>query len=208
MEGPSAGTVRLMEKGRVGPFWLGVRQYKLTGAPAVYLVNACSQSCGGLVDRAPKPELAAWNPSLASYGLRVGLDVIRAGSQLESLSGTLAQGEAERVLDGYWRLQADRGLYSVRPNAIRISRDGAFYHTFALPPEASEGKYRISSYFFAKDRLLGTAENVLFVRKSGFMAWLTRLAERQALTYGTLTLGIALGAGWLAGTIFKRRGGH
>jgi hypothetical protein len=208
MEGASVGDVRLMEKGRVGPFWLGVRQYKLSGVPGVYLVNACASPCTEPVSHDTRVERVAWNPGLPTQGIRVGLEAIAARAHLESLSGPLESGEAERVLEGYWSLQAKRGLYAVRANAVRINREGAFYHTFALPPEAPEGKYRIFSYFFARDGLLGTAENVLFVRKSGMIAWLTRLAERQAIAYGTFTLGIAVAAGWLAGTIFKRGGRH
>lgn len=210
MEGPSAGAVRLMEKGRVGPFWLGVRQYTLSGAPGVHLVNAGSPACDG-PRPCPRPvDLVAWSPSSASAsaGIRVGLEAIRARAHLESLSGDLAPGEGERVLEGFWKLQANRGLYAVRPDAIRINHDGAFYHTFPLPTQAPEGKYRITSYFLAKDRLLGTAENVLFVRQSGLVAWITRLSERQSLAYGTFTLGIAVAAGWLAGALFKRGGGH
>jgi uncharacterized protein (TIGR02186 family) len=208
MEGPPAGQVRLMEKGRVGLIWLGVRQYSLADLPGVYLVNACDSPCDGHSARVHPVDLAAWNPSSASAGIVVGSEAVRTRARLQSLSGDLAPGEAERILEGYWRLQASQGLYAIRPNAIRINREGAFYHTFALPTQAPEGKYRIITYFLAGDRVLGTAENVLFVRKSGFMAWLTRLAERQALSYGIFTVLIALTAGWLAGTIFKRGGGH
>ena len=39
MEGPSAGESRLMRKGKVVVFWMGVRQYELAHAPGLYLVN-------------------------------------------------------------------------------------------------------------------------------------------------------------------------
>ncbi|HXZ44649.1 MAG TPA: TIGR02186 family protein [archaeon] len=208
MEGPPVGQVRLTEKGRVGLFWLGVRQYKLAELPGVYLVNACDSPCDGHSARMRLVDLAAWNPSSASAGILVGSEAVRARARVQSLSGDPVPGEAQRILEGYWRLQADQGLYAIQPDAIRINREGAFYHTFALPTQAPEGKYRIVTYFLAGDRVLGTAENVLFVRKSGFMAWLTRLAERQALSYGVFTVLIAVTAGWLAGAIFKRGGGH
>jgi uncharacterized protein (TIGR02186 family) len=208
MEGPVSGPVRLMEKGRVALFWLGIRQYKLTGVPGVYLVNATPPTCNG---RSPCPrptESAAWTRSLASAGFTLGPEAIRPRARLESLSGDLAPGEVERILEGYWRLQASRGLYETHPNAIRISRDGTFYHSFAIPTEAPEGKYRITTYFLAGDRLIGKAENDLFVRKSGFVAWLSRMAERQAPLYGVSAVLIAVSTGWLAGAIFRRSGGH
>ncbi len=208
MEGPSAGPVRLMEKGRVAIFWLGVRQYQLTGVPGVYLVNASPAGCDGSHPCPPSVTRVAWDKSAVAANVTVGPEAIRARAHLESLSGDLAPGEADRILGGYWQLQSGRGLYETRHNAIRISRDGAFYHSFAIPTQAPEGKYRITTHFLGEGRLLGVAENELFVRKSGFLAWLSRLAERQALTYGVSAILIAVTAGWLAGTIFKRGGGH
>jgi hypothetical protein len=208
MEGPPAGTVRLMEQGRVGLFWLGVRQYRLTGVPGIYLVNVSGPLCSDLPTCTNPVQPVVWNPSPASPEFLVGPKAIRAQARLESLSGDLALAESERVLEGYWQLQARRDLYAMRENAIRIGRDGVFYHRFALPTQAPEGKYRIMTYFLAEDRLLGAAENVLFVRKSGFLAWLTRLAERQALAYGVFAVLIAVTSGCLAGSIFRRGGGH
>jgi putative transmembrane protein Alph_Pro_TM len=208
MEGPPADEVRLMEQGRVGPFWLGVRQYKVTGVPAVYLVNVAGPLCDESLTCAHPVTHAVWNDLPTSAGLMLGQDAIRARAHVVALSGSLAPGEAERVLGDYWQLQARRDLYMMRSYAIRINPDGVFYHRFALPIQAPEGKYRITTYFFAGDRLLGAAENELFLRKSGFVAWLSRLAEREAFSYGVFTVLIALTAGWLAGTVFKRGGGH
>ncbi len=208
MEGPPAGEVRLMEQGRVGPFWLGVRQYRLAGVPGVYLVNGSGPLYGDLPTSTIPMQSAGWTASPASAGFLVGPEAIRARAHITSLSGDLTPEEAGRVLDGYWQLQARRALYVMRSYAIRIGRDGVFYHRFALPTQAPEGRYRITTRFLAGDRLFGTAENELFLRKTGSVAWLSRLAERQAFTYGVFTVLIALTAGWLAGTIFRRGGGH
>ncbi len=208
MVGPPADEVRLLENGRVGPFWLGVRQYKLTAVPAVYLVNGSGPLCGDGPSCADPMRPAGENGAPAPPGFLVGPEAIRARAHITALSGDLTPEEAERVLDGYWQLQARRDLYTMRSYAIRIGRDGVFYHRFTLPTEAPEGRYRITTRFLAEGRLLGTAENDLFLRKTGFVAWLSPLAERQAFIYGLLTVVIALGAGWLAGAIFKRGGGH
>jgi hypothetical protein len=208
MEGPPVGEIRLMEQGRVGPLWLGVKQYKLTEVPAVYLVNMTGSMCDEVLPCTPPVTRVTWSDLPTSAGLMVGQDAIRARARIATLSGGLAPGEADRVLDGFWQLQARRNLYVMRSYAIRINPDGIFYHRFSLPTQATEGKYRITTYFLAGDRVLGAAENELFLRQSGFVAWLSRLAERQASTYGLFTVFIAVTAGWLAGAIFKRGGGH
>ncbi len=204
MEGASAGPVRLMEKGRVAIFWLGVRQYRLGGVPGVYLVNLSCPTCNGLAICHHDGALDTCDRLLGSGRPTVGAAEIGTRATLACLSGTLAIGEAKRVLDGFWSLQEQRGLYGVRQNAIRVGSSGAFYHEFALPASAPDGRYRITTYFFSDEGLLAVRENELVVRKTGLVSWFSRLAERHALAYGALAVALAVAAGWLAGTLFKR----
>ncbi|MGE5235583.1 MAG: TIGR02186 family protein [Acidobacteriota bacterium] len=208
LEGGSAGALRLMEKGRVALFWLGVRQYRLTGVPGIYLVNASCPHCNGLEQCRHSPDLAYWNQVLAPFDTSVGIDHLRAQADLECLSGPLETGEVERTLEGFWTLEELRGLYVVNGNAIRLSAQGGFYHRFFLPTQAPDGRYTITTFFASDDRILSVERNDLFVRKAGLVAWLTRLAERRAFSYGIFTILIAVAAGWTAGTLFKRGGGH
>jgi hypothetical protein len=208
MEGPSAGAVRLMEKGRVALFWMGVHQYSLHNAPGYYWVNVSCPSCNGLAPCKHKADLAAFNRMLAPLHAMIGEEAVETQARLERLTGTLEPGEERRVLDGFWSLQARRGLYGVKENAIRINSDGAFYHAFSIPTQAPEGRYHVTTYFFSRSAVVGMAQNDLFVRKTGLVAWLSRMAERNALGYGIFTIAIAIGAGWLAGALFRRGGGH
>ncbi len=208
MEGPSAGPIRLMEKGRVALFWLGVRQYRMSGAPGVYLVNASCPLCNGLAACTHELDLASLNTSLGRSGFLVGPEAVLGRTSLECLSGEMAPGEVLRVVHGFWELQASRGLYAVRNNAVRLNAEGVFYHTFDVPTKAPEGKYLIRTYFLSKGRLMGVEQNELFVRQGGFVSWISRLAARDAAWYGVLTVLIAVSAGWIAGALFKRGGGH
>ena len=209
MEGPSAGPTRLMRKGRVALFWLGVRQYQLEGVPGLYQVNVNCPECNGMAGCEHEFDLAAWNRRFSELGFRIGPPAIAARASLEVLNGEPEAGELGTVVDGFWELERDRGLYGLRCNAIRLSANGVFYHTFTVPTQAPEGKYHITTYFLDSAHVLaGIEENELFVRKTGFVAWLSRLAERRAATYGIFTVLIAVGAGWLAGAVFKKGGGH
>ncbi len=208
MEGPVGAPVRLLQKGRVALFWLGVRQYRLAGLPGLYLVDANCPICNRATGCPHNPDEEGWNRTLAPLGLAAGRGALRAQATLDSLSGALGSGELDAVLDGYWSLQAKRGLFSVKGNAIRLSSSGAYYHTFAMPPQAPDGRYLIATCFLSGDALLAVERNELFVRKAGLIATLSRLAERRAATYGAITVLIALAAGWIAGTLFRRGGGH
>ena len=208
MEGPSGGPVRLMEKGRVALFWLGVRQFRLSGVPGVYLVNASCSICNGLAACTHELDLAALNSALGRSGFLVGPEAVLARSHVECLSGELDAGELPGVVTGYWDLQASRGLFAVHRNAIRMNAEGVFYHTFDVPTQAPEGKYIIRTCFLSRGRLLGVEQNELFVRQGGFVSWISRLAAQDAAWYGVLTVFIAVSAGWVAGALFKRGGGH
>lgn len=208
LEGPSGGPLRLMQKGRRAIFWLGVRQYRLSGVPGVYLVNVSCPQGNGLAPCPHPVDLAALNAAIGPSGSLVGPEALLGRAHLEPLSGTLAPGELGRVMAGFWKLQASRGLYAVRANAIRLNKEGVFYHTFDVPTRAPEGKYVIHTYFLSNGRLIGVEQNELFVRQGGFVSWISRLAERNAAWYGVLTVLIALSAGWIAGALFKRGGGH
>jgi hypothetical protein len=207
MEGPPTDSVRLMEKGRVALFWLGVRQYRLSGVPGVYLVNMSCPSCQGLAVCRHTGVLESCNRLLLPDGVVVGPEGIAARARVSSLSGALRQGEAERVVQGFWTLQEARNLYGLHTNAIRLNAQGVFYHTFSLPACAPDGRYRITTYFLGGDRLLGVESNEVIVRKTGMVESLSRLAERRPIVYGALAVVIAVAAGWLTGTLFKR-GGH
>ena len=208
MEGPASGDARLMRKGKVVFFWMGVRQYELARAPGLYLVNLHCPLCNGQGECTHSADLDTINQALGSATDPVGPDAILARTSLTVLNGDPEDGEHEAVVEGFWKLQDSHGLYGLHENAIRVSEDGTLYHVFDLPTEAPEGKYRILTHFLRDDTLVAVARNDLFVRQSGVIAWLSRLAERHAMTYGGFTVAIALLAGFLAGSLFKGGAKH
>jgi hypothetical protein len=208
MEGPGSGEARLMRKGKVVFFWMGVRQYELAHAPGLYLVNLHCPLCNGQGECTHATDLEKINRSLGSAADPVGPDAIMARTSLEVLNGDIEEGEHAEVVRGFWKLQESHGLYGLRENAIRVTADRTLYHVFDLPAEAPEGKYRILTHFLRDDTLVAVTRNDLFVRQSGVIAWLSRLAERHALTYGGFTVAIALLAGFLAGSLFKGGAKH
>ncbi len=70
MEGPSPGPVRLMRKGRVVLFWMGVRQYQLANSPGLYLANLHCPICNGMGDCPHEVGLDTPNRSLREAGIR------------------------------------------------------------------------------------------------------------------------------------------
>jgi hypothetical protein len=208
MEGPGGGKLRLMKKGKVVLFWMGVRQYALAHAPGLYLVNLHCPLCNGQGDCTHTTDLKTINRTLGSAADHIGPEAILARTSLEILNGEPEAEEHAQLIDGFWKLQESHGLYGLHENAIRVTEDRVLYHVFDLPAEAPEGKYRILTHFLRDETLVAVARNDLFVRQSGVIAWLSRLAERHALTYGGFTVAIALLAGFLAGSLFRGGAKH
>lgn len=208
MTGPLSGRIEVIRKEKVLMLWPGVKRYTITGVPGLYLVNMHCTACNGLGHCADEPDLDDWNSCLADESEVVGLAYIHAGAEVRSRRGAVDKDEAARTLDGFWDLQNDRGLYQIRRNAIRINNRGLFYHTFELPTEAPEGRYRIKTFFQRGGEVIGVAENEVLVRKSGIAAWLSRLAERQEVTYGVLAVIVPMFAGVLATVVFRRSQKH
>jgi len=207
VEAPPAGPVRLMREGRVGPFWLGVDQYAVTGVPALYLVSI---SCpGGNVTR-PCPEqdpLARAADVLGKSGIMVGPAEIERRARVTVLGGKGAEEGKQDLLEGFWMLEESRGLYAVNGNGIFLGPDGKYFYRATVPASAPEATYSITTYFLGQDSMIDAARVELFVCRQGLVAWLARLAERRAYLYGGITVLIALAAGLFVGTVF-RRGGH
>ncbi len=208
IESPVNGDMRLMEKGRVGPFWLGVHQYAVSGLPALYLV---ALSCPGGNVLAPCPEkdgLKAANRILASVGQSVGPQALATRGQVSVLHGVHDAETEQRLFGGLWRLNASLGLWGVLHNRVRINGDGMYSYHATLPAKAPEGKYRITTWFLGGPGEIEAAEAQLFVRRWGLVAWLSRLARRRPYVYAAITVAIALAAGWLAGAFFRRGKTH
>jgi hypothetical protein len=208
LEGPDTGEVRLLQKGKVVLFWMGVRQYELARAPGLYLVNLHCPLCNGQGECNHPTSVETLNQAMGTGADPIGPDAIYARTSLKVLDGEPEDGEHALVVEGFWKLQESHGLYGLHQNAIRVAEDGVLYHVFDLPAEAPEGKYRILTHFLRDDTLVAVARNDLFVRQSGIIAWLSRLAERHALTYGGFTVAIALLAGFLAGSLFRGGAKH
>lgn len=208
LEAPPSSPVRLMEKGRVGPFWLGVRQYRVEDVPGLYRVHLGCPNGNVLHPCQDNDPLDEVNRELGSVGRIVGPEDIASRAKIEVLGGDVDEAARRRLLDGFWELEQRRGLYEVKRNSIRLNEEGRYCCACELPAGAPEGKYRATAFFLGRGRVLAVAEEGLFVGRSGVIAWLSRLARHHAALYGGMTVLIALAAGWLAGAVFRKETRH
>ncbi len=207
VEAPPQDDCRIMEKGRLGPIWLGLRQYRIGALPSFYLVLAHDPGRNRLHDRAPGLDLGDLNRQLEARGVApVGAAALASRALVQPIGGLGRGADPAALLDSLWTMQADRGLFGIDLDAIRVSRDGMYSYWLMLPEVAPEGRYTITTHYLRRSGLV-TEHSGLLVRRTGAVAVITRLASRHSALYGITTVLLAVVIGWLSGALDRGRNG-
>jgi uncharacterized protein (TIGR02186 family) len=185
---------KLMRKGKVVLFWMGVKQFEVQNMPHIYKIHS-SRPLSDFVT----PEL--------SKRYKIGYEVLKDAMEIKLLKGQPSADDKEVMFKGFLKMKEDENLYRVAENRIRITKGRLFEHYFTFPDKAKEGDYLVESYAIKEGKVIGTSTDVIEIRKVGFTAWLYRTAQNNGILYGVMAVCIALGAGLLVGSIFKG-GGH
>ncbi len=188
--------VKLSMKGKVGPLWMTVKQYEVTGAPFIYKIHT-NKSLDQIISKETAQEL------------ELGYDAVRYKMKMHLIRGESAPEDADVVWKGLLKIKERGNLYNIveDPKRLEVAEGKLFKHYFRFPAAATEGRYLVESYCFQNGQLVGYGKDVIQIKKVGLENWLTQTSKNQALFYGIMAVLIALGAGLLVGVIF-RKGGH
>jgi hypothetical protein len=189
--------LKLSMKGKVGPFWMTVKQYAVTGAPFIYKIHA-SRPIKDIISAETAQEL------------ELGFPAIKKRMEMHLIRGEAAPEDADLVFTGLLKIKKDANLYNIEEGAERleITEGRLFSHYFRFPPAATEGKYLVESFSFTNGELVGYGKDEISINKVGLEAWLTNAAQNYPLAYGIGAVLFAMGAGLLVGMIFKKGGHH
>jgi uncharacterized protein (TIGR02186 family) len=187
--------LKLSRKGRVGLFWMSVKQLEACNLPYLYR----------LYTSAPLASLA---PSATTKGLDLGYGTLEGELVTKCLSGEPTTDDADVLFKGFLQLKEDAGLYGVRETSLTVGPTGAFEQAVELPDRAQPGGYYVHVYAFKDGRLVASATRELSAEKVGLDAWLYKTARENGLFYGVMAVVVALGAGLGTGMIFKKGGAH
>uniref|UniRef100_A0A7C5ENN3 TIGR02186 family protein n=1 Tax=Desulfobacca acetoxidans TaxID=60893 RepID=A0A7C5ENN3_9BACT len=194
--------IKLSVKGRVGPFWMTVKQYDVTGAPFMYKIHA------------NKPIREIISPETAKE-LEIGYEAIYHRLKFTLARGsepdTLAEKEKEKreVFRGLIKIKEKANLYNIVevPERLEIPDGKLYKHYFRFPPAATEGKYQVETFAFLKGELVGYGKDVIEIKKVGLEQWLTETSQNSPVFFGIMAVLVAVVAGLGVGMIF-RKGGH
>jgi uncharacterized protein (TIGR02186 family) len=189
--------VKLSVKGRVGPFWMSVKQYDVTDAPFMYKIHSTKP-----IEQIVSPE--------TTQELELGYVAVQKKMKLHLARGEAAPDDAAKVFKGLVKIKEDANLYNIiaDPKRLEIAEGRLFKHYFRFPPAATEGRYVVESFAFKEGQLLGYGKDIIQIKKVGLEHWLTEVSQNQPVLFGIMAVLIALGAGLLVGMIFKKGGHH
>jgi uncharacterized protein (TIGR02186 family) len=188
--------VKLSVKGKVGPFWMTVKQYEVSGAPFIYKIH-----CSKPLDQIISPETA--------QELELGYAAVKKKMKMHLARGVAAPEDANLVFKGLVKIKEEANLYNIvqDPKRLEMAEGKLFKHYFRFPPAATEGRYLVESFCFQKGQLVGYGKDVIEIKKVGLENWLTSTSQNQPIFFGIMAVLIAAAAGLLVGVIF-RKGGH
>jgi uncharacterized protein (TIGR02186 family) len=189
--------VKLSMKGRVGPFWMTVKQFEVTGAPFMYKIHSTKP-----IDQIVSLE--------TTQELDLGYAAVRKQMKLHLIRGEAAPDDAEKVFKGLVKIKEEANLYNIvaDPKRLEVAEGRLFKHYFRFPPAATEGRYVVESFAFKDGQLLGYGKDVIEIKKVGIESWMTSVSQNHPIAFGIMAVLIALGVGLLVGMIFKKGGHH
>jgi uncharacterized protein (TIGR02186 family) len=189
--------IKLSVKGRVGPLWMTVKQYEVTGAPFIYKIHASRP-----LDQIISPETA--------QKLGLGYPAVRSQIKLNLIRGEAAPEDEELVWNGLVKIKERANLFNIveDPARLEVSEGRLFKHYFRFPPAATEGRYQVESFCFLKGELVGYGKDIIEIKKVGLEHWLTQTSKNQPVFFGIMAVIIAVGAGLLVGVLFGKGGHH
>lgn len=194
--------IRIARKTRVAGLWINSRPVVFEGAPGFYMAASSR----------PLTEIASFS-TLRRLG--AGIDHLPMNAPDEERIETrygVRDVVVSRLGTDYldWRravirLKEDAGLYATDQDGVRFVDRGLFRAEIDLPTSAPIGQYQTEIILFQDGEPVSRRARTITVEKAGLERWLFLFANNRPWLYGIVSVLIALGSGWLASVVFRRR---
>lgn len=194
--------IRIARKTRVAGLWINSRPVVFEGAPGFYMAASSR----------PLTEIASFS-TLRRLG--AGIDHLPMNAPDEERIETrygVRDVVVSRLGADYldWRravirLKEDAGLYATDQDGVRFVDRGLFRAEIDLPTSAPIGQYQTEIILFQDGEPVSRRARTITVEKAGLERWLFLFANDRPWLYGIVSVLIALGSGWLASVVFRRR---
>lgn len=173
-------------KTNVAGVWINTSSVAFKDIASYYTVT----STRPVEEIAPKPVL--WQHGIGFENMRMAsLDAIGAK-------------QAEEFRSAVLRIKKSQGLYQEEPRGVDFIGRSLFRATVDLPANVPVGEFTAWVYLFRKGELLASYKTRLDLQREGFERLLYRFAMRKPFYYGLGSVGLAVLAGLVASTLFRR----
>ncbi len=182
--GPTSN-ITVREKQRIAGMWMYARKAKYDALPQFFAIAATDS-----LRRINAPDLIRQ--------LQLDADSVVYNSSASANTEV-------HVHEAVMRVKGREHLYQTTPVPITFFGETLFKTRIHFPDSLPQGTYQVEVYLIDDGRLIAAQAMPLYAVKTGFEAWLYKLAHEQPFLYGLLCVFVALSCGWFAHRMFRRR---
>ncbi len=186
----------LKQKGKVGGLlWMNVGQLKFEQTPNFYAVYS-TKKLDEILNKEEQENYVIGYPALEKH-----------------ITVTPVNGEEEKAkwFDEFVKYKEESRVYANSFGKIetKVNAQGQqeYFILTDWPYQAAPGDYLVTVYAVKKGKVVEQAESKVNVEQVGVVKTLATMAKNSAAFYGLLSIGIALGAGFGVGLVFRKGGG-
>lgn len=190
------GHQALNKKGKVGGMlWMNVGTLKFEKVSNFYTVYS-TRKVEDLLSREEQEKYVIGYPALERHA---------------EITPVANEEEKAKWFDEFVKFKEASHVYAMAPGKISttMQADGRqeYFILTDWPYQAAPGYYKVAVYAVKNKKVVEQAEATVFVEQVGVVKALSSMAHNHAALYGLLSIGVALGAGFGVGLVFRKGGG-
>ena len=182
--GPSE-PISVHRKSKVFGIWMNTDTVEVDTAPSFYAVATSSDLSSTINDTEDLRYKVSIPRAIQSDG--VPMDVLNAAP----------------FSDAVIRIRSNQGLYQLHENKVDIDEQTLFRTSIDMPADISDGDYTARILLTRNGNVIDEFTTIIDVRKVGLERFLFNMSRENPLSYGLMSIAIAIFAGWAASLLFR-----
>ncbi len=183
------------KKSNVGGLWVNTSSIRFASLPTYYAIASTRP-----VDELAEPDVRDAHA--------IGFSHVPMNIASKALASGISAEEAQNFRDAIVRLKRKEGLYVSSDYGVAFIGRSLFRATIELPANVPVGPVKARVYLIRNGAVLSEATTSVSLSRQGFELLMYNFAHRQPLLYGLFCVSLAVGAGLLASTLFRKAGAH
>lgn len=183
------------KKSNVGGLWVNTSSIRFASLPTYYAIASTR----------PVDEVAEANVRDAHA---IGFSHVPMSIASKTLASGVSAEEAKGFREAIVRLKRKEGLYVSSDYGVAFIGRSLFRATIELPANVPVGPVKARVYLLREGVVLSEATTTVSLSRQGFELLMYNFAHKQPLLYGLFCVALAVGAGLLASTLFRKAGAH